>query len=258
MKLECGLCRLACPAGLSPSRRAGEPSSSGAGKMTGSLTGGPSSSWAGSEGSPLAVEQDPPTGDLPVKTRAGNLIRGGEPSEKIGHFSAEGFGGGIESRTCKDRRLSARSRGPQGNLRGGMPISVMMRAGKTIKLDVEPSSTIENVLPAAGGGEARSGLWLRWVRRAMAARPAAASGCGGRGGRWRRDPQRPLAAAGAAGDGGETRSGLWLRQARRAAAGTTWTTAPAADTGGHPQHRLDTCAAGGSATEPGSCEMRLG
>ena len=151
MKFECGLCRLACPAGLSPSRRAGEPSSSGAGKMTGSLTGGPSSSWAGSEGSPLAVEQDPPTGDLPVKTRAGNLIRGGEPSEKIGHFSAEGFGGGIESRTCKDRRLSARSRGPQGNLRGGMPISVMMRAGKTIKLDVEPSSTIENVLPGRPG-----------------------------------------------------------------------------------------------------------
>ena len=77
---------------------------------------------------------------------------------------------------------------------------------------------------AGGGGETRSGLWLRRARRAMAATPAAASGCGGRGGRRRRDPQRPLAAAGAAGDGGETRSGLWLRRARRAAAGTTWTT----------------------------------
>jgi ubiquitin len=32
-----------------------------------------------------------------------------------------------------------------------MPISVMMRAGKTIKLDVEPSSTIENVLPGRPG-----------------------------------------------------------------------------------------------------------
>ena len=32
------------------------------------------------------------------------------------------------------------------------------------------------------GGDTRSGLWLRRARRAAAARPAAASGCGGRGG----------------------------------------------------------------------------
>ena len=86
---------------------------SGAGRMPGSTTNVPSSPRKESPQDSAHSPRTSSTPSSPGLCKTITLEGGGGAGGGGGHSSAEGFGGVTESRTCTDRRSSARSRGPR-------------------------------------------------------------------------------------------------------------------------------------------------